>query len=75
MPVAQTTNGQSGANIEDSGRSILGLLQKAADMAKEDCIRAMDSAHKLSFRLRAAEERAREAEAEAGAFEVTLSKF
>ena len=70
MPVAPTTNGQSRANVvaDDSGRSILGLLQKAADMAKEDCARAMDLAHKLSLELRAAEERAREAEAEAAHF-------
>jgi hypothetical protein len=37
-------------------------------MAKEDCARAMDLAHKLSFQLRAAEERLREAEADAAHF-------
>jgi hypothetical protein len=45
---------------DDAGHAILTLLQKAADMAKEDCARAMDLAHKLSFQLRAAEEKARE---------------
>src|ERR1700730_4124624 len=45
---------------DDAGLAILTLLQKAADMAKEDCARAMDLAHKLSFQLRAAEEKARE---------------
>jgi hypothetical protein len=54
--------------VEDSGRSIMALLQRAADMAKDDCARAMDLAHKLSFQLRAAEERARELEAEASHF-------
>ena len=34
-------------------------------MAKEDCERAMNLAHKLSFQLRAAEERAREFEEQA----------
>ena len=53
---------------EDSGRAIVALLQKAADMAKEDCARAMDVAHKLSFEIRAVEERAREAEVEAAHF-------
>src|SRR5438105_4455162 len=53
---------------DDAGHAILSLLQKAADMAKEDCARAMDLAHKLSFQLRAAEERVREAEAEAAHF-------
>lgn len=50
------------------GRTIVALLQKAADMANEDCKRAMDLAHKLSFQLRASEERLREAEAEAAHF-------
>ena len=49
---------------DDSGHAIIALLKKAADTAKDDCARAMDLAHKLSFQLRAAEERAREAEAE-----------
>jgi hypothetical protein len=67
IPFAPAAKGQSEANVlaDDSGRSILGLLQKAADIVKEDCARAMDLAHKLSFQLRAAEERVREAEAEA----------
>ena len=47
---------------DDAGHGIIALLQKAADMAKNDCARAMDLAHKLSFELRAAEERAREVE-------------
>ena len=50
---------------DDSGRAIVGMLQKAADMAKNDCARAMDLAHKLTLQLRAAEERARDLEAEA----------
>jgi hypothetical protein len=70
VPFAPAPKGQSEANIvaDDSGRTIIALLQKAADMAKEDCARAMDLAHKLSFQLRAAEERARELEAEANHF-------
>ena len=53
---------------DDAGRGIVALLHKAADMAKEDCARAMDLAHKLSFQLRDAEERARELEAQATYF-------
>jgi hypothetical protein len=30
---------------DDTGRGIVALLQKAADMAKQDCDRAMDVAH------------------------------
>jgi hypothetical protein len=37
-------------------------------MAKEDCSRAMDAAHRLSFELRDAEDRAQMAEAEAAHF-------
>src|SRR5262249_17225660 len=68
VPFAPTPKAQADANVaaDDSGRSIIALLQKAAEMAKEDCARAMDLAHKLSFQLRAAEERARELEAEVG---------
>ena len=53
---------------DDSGRAIIAMLQEAADMAKNDCARAMDLAHKLTLQLRAAEERALELEAEAAHF-------
>src|SRR5262249_43817434 len=70
VPFAPTPKGQqdTGAAADDSGRTVGALLQKAADMANEDCKRAMDLAHKLSFQLRASEERVREAEAEAAHF-------
>jgi hypothetical protein len=70
VPFAPASKGPPDANIvaDDSGRTIVALLQKAAEMAKDDCARAMDLAHKLSFQLRAAEERARELEAEATHF-------
>jgi hypothetical protein len=70
VPFAPGSKGQPDANIvaDDSGRAIIALLQKAAEMAKDDCARAMDLAHKLSSQLRAAEERARELEVEAANF-------
>ena len=70
VPFAPTPKAQPDANVvaDDSGRSIIALLQKAAEMAKDDCARAMDLAHKLSFQLRAAEERVKELEADAGHF-------
>jgi hypothetical protein len=66
VPVATTAKEQSEANVvaDASGRGILALIQKASDMAREDCARAMDMAHKLSFQMRAAEERVRELESE-----------
>jgi hypothetical protein len=33
-----TTSGQIEAVVDESGRSIFGMLQKAADMAKEDSL-------------------------------------
>jgi hypothetical protein len=53
---------------DDAGHGIVALVQKAADLAKADCERAMNVAHRLSSELRAAEERAREFEAEANYF-------
>ena len=62
--------GRSDATMvaDDAGQNIVALVQKASDIAKADCQRAMDLAHRLSSELRAAEERAREFEAEANYF-------
>jgi hypothetical protein len=70
VPFAPVSKGQPDGHIvaDDSGRTIVALLQKAAEMAKDNCARAMDLAHKLSFELRAAEESARELEVEAAHF-------
>ena len=64
------SKGQPEANIvaDESGRAIMALLQKAAEITKEDCARAMDLAHKLAFQIRTAEERTRQLEAEAAHF-------
>jgi hypothetical protein len=59
---------------DDSGHAIIALLKKAADTAKEDCARALDVAHKLSFEIRAVEERARKAESEAAHFRDRTSR-
>ena len=53
---------------DDAAHGIIALVQKAADLAKADCERAMDVAHRLSSELQAAEERARQFEAEANYF-------
>jgi len=67
---APILDGQSDANIvaDDSGRAIVALLQKAAEMADGDCARTMDLAHKLSSQIQLAEERGSELEAEAAHF-------
>src|SRR3979409_782558 len=45
------------AELDDAGQAIVAHIRTAADLAKEDCDRAMSLAHKLSMQLRAAEER------------------
>ncbi len=51
-------------SADETGNGIIALLHEAAESAKEDCARAMKLAHKLSSQLRAAEDKARELEAE-----------
>ena len=53
---------------DDAGQHVVALVQKASDMAKADCERAMDLANRASSELRAAEERARAFEQEANYF-------
>ena len=45
------------AQLDDAGQAIVAQIRTAADLAKEDCDRAMSLAHKLSMELRAAEVR------------------
>jgi gas vesicle protein len=45
------------AELDDEGQAIVAQIRMAADLAKEDCDRAMNLAHKLSMELRAAEDR------------------
>jgi hypothetical protein len=62
--------GSSGSTMmaDDAGQHVIALVQKASDMAKADCQRAMDLANRVSSELRAAEERARAFEEEANYF-------
>ena len=43
------------AQLDDAGQAIVAQIRTAADLAKEDCDRAMSLAHKLSMELRAAD--------------------
>jgi hypothetical protein len=43
--------------LDRSGQAIVSMLQDAVDVAKQNCERAMDIAHKLSLKLREAEDR------------------
>jgi hypothetical protein len=46
-----------GDPLDRSGQAIVAMLQDAVDVAKLNCERAMDIAHKLSLKLREAEDR------------------
>jgi len=50
--------------VDEAGQAIVAQIRTAADLAKEDCDRAMSLAHKLSMELRTAEDRTHEMEAE-----------
>src|SRR5262245_1349381 len=52
--------------LDESAQAILGLLNRAADVARDKCDRAMDAANKLSAQLRTAENRIKQLEEEAG---------
>lgn len=56
-PREQQPRQNEGDPIDRSGQAIVGMLQDAVDVAKQNCERAMDIAHKLSLQLRAAEDR------------------
>ena len=45
------------AQLDDAGQAIVAQIRTAADLAKENCDRAISLAHKLSMELRAAEDR------------------
>ena len=53
-----------GSPLDEAGKAILTQIQRAADLASEDCDRAMSLAHKLSMELRASEDRMHELQAE-----------
>jgi hypothetical protein len=54
--------------LEEVGQAIVAKIQRAAELANENCDRAMSLAHKLSMELRAAEDRIHQLENEAQLF-------
>jgi hypothetical protein len=75
IPFAPNNRDPDSTVVDDSGRSIVALLETAADMANKDCVRALELAHKLAFQLRAAEERARDAEERVRQLEADAALF
>ena len=54
--------------LDEAGQAIIAKIQRAADLANENCDRAMKLAYKLSMKLRAAEDRINQLEAEVELF-------
>jgi hypothetical protein len=52
------------SQLDEAGQAIVTQIQTAADLANQDCDRAMSLAHKLSMDLRAAEDRTHQLQAE-----------
>ena len=55
---------QSGNPADEAGQAVIAQIRKAAELANENCDRAMKLAHKFSMQLRAAEEQINQLEAE-----------
>jgi septal ring factor EnvC (AmiA/AmiB activator) len=62
VPFAPKTHA-SGDPLDKAAQTILGLLNRAADTAETNYRQAVETTHKLSAQLRAAEDRMRELEA------------
>jgi hypothetical protein len=63
-PREQQQRQNDGDPLDRSGQAIVAMLQDAVDVAKLNCERAMDIAHKLSLKLREAEDRIAQLEAD-----------
>jgi chromosome segregation ATPase len=59
---------QSSSPADEAGQAVITQIQKAAQLANENCDRAMALAHKLAMQLRAAEDRITQLEAEVALF-------
>jgi hypothetical protein len=54
--------------VDEAGQAIVAKIQRAADLANENCDRALRLAHKLSMELRAAGDRINQLEADVQVF-------
>jgi hypothetical protein len=67
-PKARPRTDDDDTPLEEVGQAIVAKIQRAAELANENCDRAMSLAHKLSMELRAAEDRIHQLENEAQLF-------
>src|SRR5262245_22005389 len=59
----------TGDELDKAGEATIALLQQAANLSNERCDRAMNLGHQLSLKLRAAEDRIRQLQAERDEFQ------
>ena len=59
---------QSANPADEAGQAVIAQIRKAAQLANENCDRAMALAHKLAMQLRAAEDKITQLEAEVALF-------
>jgi hypothetical protein len=72
IPFARGANGsvpEEADQLDKAGQTILQLVQRAAGIADDNSRHALDTAQKLSYQLRAAEDRMAELEAEVTAYQ------
>jgi hypothetical protein len=67
-PAARSAAAEGVDQVDKAGQTILGLLHKAADVAEANSQHALNMAQKISYQLRAAEDRIAELEAEVGMY-------
>src|SRR5262245_62413302 len=60
---------QSGNPADEAGQAVIAQIRRAAELANENCDRAMALAHKLAMQLRAAEDQITQLEAEVALFQ------
>ena len=68
-PAARSAAAEGVDQVDKAGQTILGLLHKAAGVAEANSQHALDMAQKISYQLRAAEDRIAELEAEVGMYQ------
>jgi hypothetical protein len=60
--------------VDRSGQAIVAMLQDAVEVAKQNCDRAMDMAHKLAMQLRASEDRVAQLEGDVRYYQERASR-
>jgi hypothetical protein len=55
-PPGRAQSANDGDPLDNAGQAIIVMLERAANISRENCQHAVDVAHKLSLQLRAAED-------------------